>query len=68
MTGVQTCALPIYIDCGRIRTFGNNFPKGMEKEDVIKYVGESLREVGEFAADYNNVDVLLEMQDRKSVV
>ena len=57
----QFIELAADIDCGRIRTFGNNFPKGMEKEDVIKYVGESLREVGEFATDYNNVDVLLEM-------
>lgn len=56
----QFVELAADIDCGRIRTFGNNFPKGVEKEEVIKYVGESLREVAEFAADYN-VDVLLEM-------
>ena len=56
----QFVELAADIDCGRIRTFGNNFPKGVEKEEVIKYVGESLREVGEFAADHN-VEVLLEM-------
>ena len=48
------------IDCGCIRTFGNNFPEGVEKEEVIKYVGESLREVAEYSTHYN-VDVLLEM-------
>ena len=56
----QFMELAADIDCGRIRTFGNNFPKGVEKEEVIKYVGESLREVAELSADYN-VDVLLEM-------
>ena len=56
----QFVELAADIDCGRIRTFGNNFPKGLEKEEVVKYVGESLREVAEFSADYN-VDVLLEM-------
>jgi len=56
----QFVELAADIDCGRIRTFGNNFPRGMEKQEVIKYVGESLREVGEFAVDHN-VDVLLEM-------
>jgi len=56
----QFVELAADIDCGRIRTFGNSFPKGAEKSEVIKYVGESLREVGEFAAD-RGVDVLLEM-------
>jgi sugar phosphate isomerase/epimerase len=56
----QFVELAADIGCGRIRTFGNNFPQGVEKEEVIKYVGESLREVAEFAADHN-VDVLLEM-------
>ncbi|NLS79186.1 MAG: sugar phosphate isomerase/epimerase [Chloroflexi bacterium] len=46
--------------CGRIRTFGNDFPAGVDKLDVVKYVGESLRAVGEHAAD-KGVDVLLEM-------
>ncbi|MFC1716547.1 sugar phosphate isomerase/epimerase family protein [Candidatus Poribacteria bacterium] len=56
----QFAELAADIGCGRIRTFGNDFPKGVEKEEVIKYVGESLREVAEFSADHN-VDVLLEM-------
>ncbi len=56
----QFVELAADVDCDCIRTFGNNFPKGAEKEAVIKYVGESLREVAEFAADYD-VDVLLEM-------
>jgi sugar phosphate isomerase/epimerase len=56
----QFVELAADIDCGRIRTFGNNFPRDMEKQEVIKYVGESLREVGQFAAGYS-VDVLLEM-------
>ena len=56
----QFVELAADIDCGRIRTFGNNFPKGVEKGEVIKYVGESLREVAEFSADCG-VDVLLEM-------
>jgi len=45
---------------GRIRVFGNNFPKGVEKQEVIRYVGESLRQIGEFA-EGTGVDVLLEM-------
>lgn len=48
------------IDCGRIRVFGNDIPEGVEREDCVKYVGEALRELGEFAADFG-VDVLLEM-------
>jgi sugar phosphate isomerase/epimerase len=56
----QFVELAADLDCGRIRTFGNNFPKGVDKSEVIKYVGESLREVGEFASGYH-VDVLLEM-------
>ncbi len=56
----QFVELAADIDCGRIRTFGNKFPEGIEKGEVIKYVGESLREVAEFAAD-SGVDVLLEM-------
>ncbi|MGD8241171.1 MAG: sugar phosphate isomerase/epimerase family protein [Armatimonadota bacterium] len=46
--------------CGRIRTFGNNFPDGVEKQDVVRYVGESLRQIGEFA-EGTGVDVMLEM-------
>ena len=46
--------------CGRIRTFGNNFPEGVPKPQVIRYVGESLRECGQYA-EGKGVDVLLEM-------
>ena len=46
--------------CGRIRVFGNNFPKGVEKQEVVRYVGESLRQIGEFCKG-TGVDVLLEM-------
>jgi len=56
----QFMELAADIDCGRIRTFGNDFPKGSDKGEVVKYVGESLREVAESSADHN-VDVLLEM-------
>lgn len=46
--------------CPFIRTFGNNFPPGVKKSEVIKYVGESLRVCGEYAED-KDVTVLLEM-------
>jgi len=48
------------LDCARIRTFGNDFPPGVPKSDVIQYVGEALRTCGEYAQD-KGVDVLLEM-------
>ncbi len=56
----QFAELAADIGCGRIRTFGNNFPQGVEKAEVIKYVGESLREVAEFSEGCG-VDILLEM-------
>ena len=43
-----------------IRVFGNDFPSGVPREDVVSYVGDSLREIGEFA-EGTGVDVLLEM-------
>lgn len=43
-----------------VRVFGNDFPQGVAREDVVRYVGESLREVGEFA-EGTDVRVLLEM-------
>lgn len=46
--------------CPFIRTFGNNFPPGIAKSDVVKYVGESLRACGEYA-EGKGVTVLLEM-------
>jgi sugar phosphate isomerase/epimerase len=48
------------IGCPALRTFGNDFPPGVAREDVVKYVGESLRTVGEYAED-KGVTVLLEM-------
>jgi sugar phosphate isomerase/epimerase len=48
------------VGCTRVRVFGNDMPPGVERDEVIKYVGESLRELGEFADPFD-VDVLLEM-------
>ncbi len=46
--------------CSRIRVFGNIIPAGVRRDDCVRYVGESLRALGEFAEPYG-VDVLLEM-------
>jgi sugar phosphate isomerase/epimerase len=48
------------LGCGRIRTFGNDFPPGVPRQQVIQYVGEALRECGKYA-EGKGVDVLLEM-------
>jgi sugar phosphate isomerase/epimerase len=48
------------IGCGRIRVFGNDFPAGVPKPQVVQYVGESLHECGQYA-EGKGVDVLLEM-------
>ncbi len=55
------------VNCRRLRVFGNDMPKqGLEgdappdRERVIRYVGDALRELAEFAEPHN-VDVLLEM-------
>lgn len=51
------------VGCGRIRVFGNDMPRGEdapERTEVLRYVGDALRELGEFAQPYD-VDVLLEM-------
>lgn len=48
------------LGCPRIRVFGNNIPKEVARDECVKYVGESLRELGEFAEPYA-VDVLLEL-------
>ena len=48
------------LGCKSLRTFGNDFPPGVPRPEVVKYVGESLRACGEYAAD-KGVDVLLEM-------
>ena len=44
----------------RVRVFGNDIPPGVKRDDCIRYVGESLRALGEFAEPFG-VDVLLEM-------
>jgi sugar phosphate isomerase/epimerase len=48
------------LDCGRIRVFGNNFPREVPRDVCVQYVGESLRALGEFSESYG-VDVLLEL-------
>jgi hydroxypyruvate isomerase len=48
------------LGCGRIRVFGNDLPAGVRRDDCVRYVGDSLRVLGESAAPYG-VDVLLEM-------
>ena len=48
------------LDAGRVRVFGNDMPAGVPRSDVIQYVGESLRELGEFAEDFD-IEVNLEM-------
>lgn len=48
------------LGCRRIRVFGNIIPEGVRRDDCVKYVGESLRALGEFAQPFG-VDVLLEM-------
>ena len=49
-------------DCGapRIRVFGNAFPEGADKSQVVHNVGVALREIAEHAQD-RGVDVGLEM-------
>ncbi|MCE5215444.1 sugar phosphate isomerase/epimerase [bacterium] len=49
-------------DCGapRIRVFGNAFPAGADKQQVVENVGAALREIAEHAAP-RGVDVCLEM-------
>jgi sugar phosphate isomerase/epimerase len=44
----------------RIRVFGNDIPKDVDRGDCVQWVGESLAELGEYADPYG-VDVLLEM-------
>ena len=44
----------------RVRVFGNDIPAQVEREECVRYVGESLRELGQFA-EPSGVDVLLEM-------
>jgi sugar phosphate isomerase/epimerase len=55
------------IGCRRLRVFGNDMPKAgadggpaPDRDDVVRYVGEALRSLGEAAEPYG-VDILLEM-------
>lgn len=48
------------LGCKRIRVFGNNIPKEVARDECVRYVGESLRQLGEFSEPFG-VDVLLEM-------
>lgn len=50
------------VNCQRIRVFGDRLPKDIPPLDCARYVGESLRPLGEFA-DPLGVDVLLEMHN-----
>ena len=48
------------IGAPHVRVFGNVIPKGVDRDECVKYVGESLRVLGEFA-DPIGVNVGLEM-------
>ena len=48
------------VGCRRVRVFGNDMPAGVRRDEVVRYVGASLRELGEHAEPLG-VDVLLEM-------
>jgi sugar phosphate isomerase/epimerase len=48
------------VGCTRLRVFGNDMPAGVPRDEVVGYVGASLRSLGEFAEGHG-VDVLLEM-------
>ncbi|MBI3974144.1 MAG: sugar phosphate isomerase/epimerase [Chloroflexi bacterium] len=55
------------VNCRRLRVFGNDMPKdgvggepAPDRERVIRYVGDSVRELAEFAQPHG-VDILLEM-------
>mgnify|MGYP005850027233 CR=1 FL=1 len=51
--------LAVELGSKAIRVVGNEMPAGVQREDCITYVGESLRVLGEFAESLG-VDVLLE--------
>lgn len=48
------------LDAGRVRVFGNDMPKDADRDEVLGYVGECLRELGEFAEPLD-LEVNLEM-------
>src|SRR5262249_6540250 len=40
------------VGCRRLRVFGNNMPPEVRRDEVVRYVGASLRQLGEFADPY----------------
>jgi len=48
------------VGCERIRVFGNAFPEGADKQEVVNNVGMALREIAEHSSE-RGVDVNLEM-------
>lgn len=48
------------IDAKYVRVFGNQFQAGSDREEVVRWVGEALTEINEFAKPYK-VEALLEM-------
>lgn len=50
------------LGCPNVRVFGNDVPEGVNAQDCVEYVTESIAEVGEFA-DNLGINVLLEMHD-----
>lgn len=56
----QYVTLAAEVGAPRIRVFGNDLPREVEKRQVVGFVGNALREIAEFAEPLG-VDVLLEM-------
>lgn len=56
----QFIDLAVDVATPRIRVFGNAFPEGADKDEVIENVGHALREIGEHA-EGTGVDCNLEM-------
>lgn len=48
------------IDAPHLRVFGNDIPATVDRDECVKYVGESLRILGEFAVPYG-ITIGLEM-------
>jgi len=56
----QFIDLAVDVGAPKIRVFGNEFPEGSDKDEVIENVGQCLREIGEYA-EGTGVDCNLEM-------
>jgi sugar phosphate isomerase/epimerase len=56
----QFVELAADVGARRVRVFGNDMPAGVPRDEVVRYVGASLRQLGELAEPFG-VDVLLEM-------